>query len=213
MCTVVSPVCWRRGEWIGRSLGARRATRSMTRRCAASEQSTRAVSRGTRARARPSRSRFSSSQSRSLLAPPTCQTGLSTFSEAAAVGSPSSPATDHSAPRLLDRTRGCRPDTMATRPVTVSWRALTETPDRLGDELQEAFGPTALGLLIVSDLPAEYAQLRERVRLHDVRARSYDRLSPSSANSRCCPRTCASVTPMRHHAISVDGASRRLTPR
>ena len=53
---------------------------------------------------------------------------------------------------------------MTTRPVTVSWQALTETPDVLGDALQDAFGPDALGLLIVSGLPTEYARLREQVR-------------------------------------------------
>ena len=182
---LVSPVCWRRGECIGRSR-ASSATRLI-------ESGVRASSRGHDAR---SASRMASGQSvggSSL----TARRGLRVCSQSRSLSNlpliqraSSTPTSTLAAARRAVRLgprRYRRAQGMATRPVAVSWRELNETPEKLGDELHAAFGPDALGLLIVSGLPAEYAALRDRAS-HDLLAHTL-----TSAGAREDLRVCVAA--------------------
>ncbi|BGP19039.1 hypothetical protein JCM10213_009251 [Rhodosporidiobolus nylandii] len=55
----------------------------------------------------------------------------------------------------------------AVEPVVVSYRDLVSSPESLSSRILEAFDsqPTSLGLLIVSDLPEEFVELRRRLLL------------------------------------------------
>lgn len=55
--------------------------------------------------------------------------------------------------------------TPAVQPVKISYKALVSRDPALSSEIERAFdsSPDALGLLIVSDLPTEFAALRKRL--------------------------------------------------
>ncbi|KAK1924791.1 Clavaminate synthase-like protein [Papiliotrema laurentii] len=71
---------------------------------------------------------------------------------------------------------------MAHEPITVSFTALQESPELLGDALERALGPSGLGVVIVNDLPPSFQPLRERMfhmayRLANLPAEVQDTLS------------------------------------